>query len=279
MIAAANPLRSLAADAAAVADVVRAVDGPVVLAAHSYGGSGDLERPRRRRRDRRARLRLRLRARARRALLPARGHVPGQHARRRRRRGRCRGATERPTSTSLRTASTSIFCQDVPAPQAARMAVTQRPGHAGGAHRAVRRAAALARGALVVPDRRGGPHHPRRRSSATWPSAPTLTARSRSRAPRTRSPSRAPRPTAQLDPRGRGGGRARLNGRNHARGCARRRTPDPSSTALSAGRAPKIRPVREDARRCCRPVNVPQPSRGSSPAAPCSPVRWSPASR
>ena len=39
MIAAGNPLRSLAADAAAVADVVRAVEGPVVLAAHSYGGA------------------------------------------------------------------------------------------------------------------------------------------------------------------------------------------------------------------------------------------------
>ena len=39
VIAAPNPLRSLASDAAAVADVVRAVDGPVVLAAHSYGGA------------------------------------------------------------------------------------------------------------------------------------------------------------------------------------------------------------------------------------------------
>jgi pimeloyl-ACP methyl ester carboxylesterase len=39
VIAAPNPLRSLAADAAAVTDVVRAVDGPVVLAAHSYGGA------------------------------------------------------------------------------------------------------------------------------------------------------------------------------------------------------------------------------------------------
>jgi hypothetical protein len=38
VIAAANPLRSLPSDAAFVADVVRAVDGPVVLAAHSYGG-------------------------------------------------------------------------------------------------------------------------------------------------------------------------------------------------------------------------------------------------
>jgi pimeloyl-ACP methyl ester carboxylesterase len=39
VIAAANPLRSLAADAAAVSDVVRSVDGPVVLVGHSYGGA------------------------------------------------------------------------------------------------------------------------------------------------------------------------------------------------------------------------------------------------
>jgi pimeloyl-ACP methyl ester carboxylesterase len=38
VIAAANPLRGLASDAASVADVVRSVEGPVVLAAHSYGG-------------------------------------------------------------------------------------------------------------------------------------------------------------------------------------------------------------------------------------------------
>jgi alpha-beta hydrolase superfamily lysophospholipase len=39
VIACANPLRSLAADAAAVSDLVRSIDGPVVLAAHSYGGA------------------------------------------------------------------------------------------------------------------------------------------------------------------------------------------------------------------------------------------------
>jgi pimeloyl-ACP methyl ester carboxylesterase len=39
VIAAPNPLRGIAADAAFVADVVRAVDGPVVLVAHSYGGA------------------------------------------------------------------------------------------------------------------------------------------------------------------------------------------------------------------------------------------------
>jgi pimeloyl-ACP methyl ester carboxylesterase len=38
VIAAATPLRGLASDAAAVSDLVRTIDGPVVLAAHSYGG-------------------------------------------------------------------------------------------------------------------------------------------------------------------------------------------------------------------------------------------------
>jgi pimeloyl-ACP methyl ester carboxylesterase len=39
VIAAANPLRGLAADAAAISDLIRTIDGPVVLAAHSYGGA------------------------------------------------------------------------------------------------------------------------------------------------------------------------------------------------------------------------------------------------
>jgi pimeloyl-ACP methyl ester carboxylesterase len=39
VIAAANPLRGLAADAAAVSDVVRNVEGPVLLVGHSYGGA------------------------------------------------------------------------------------------------------------------------------------------------------------------------------------------------------------------------------------------------
>lgn len=38
VLAAANPLRSVAGDAAYVRDVVAAVDGPVVLVGHSYGG-------------------------------------------------------------------------------------------------------------------------------------------------------------------------------------------------------------------------------------------------
>jgi pimeloyl-ACP methyl ester carboxylesterase len=39
VVAVANPLRGLASDAAAVSDVVRSIEGPIVLAAHSYGGA------------------------------------------------------------------------------------------------------------------------------------------------------------------------------------------------------------------------------------------------
>jgi pimeloyl-ACP methyl ester carboxylesterase len=39
VVAAANPLRGLAADAQSVTDVVSTVDGPVVLVGHSYGGA------------------------------------------------------------------------------------------------------------------------------------------------------------------------------------------------------------------------------------------------
>jgi pimeloyl-ACP methyl ester carboxylesterase len=39
VIAAANPLRGVAADAATLSDLVRTVEGPVVLVGHSYGGA------------------------------------------------------------------------------------------------------------------------------------------------------------------------------------------------------------------------------------------------
>ena len=38
VVAVANPLRSVSGDAAYVRDVIRAIDGPVVLVGHSYGG-------------------------------------------------------------------------------------------------------------------------------------------------------------------------------------------------------------------------------------------------
>jgi pimeloyl-ACP methyl ester carboxylesterase len=39
VVAAANPLRSLAGDAAAIASIANSINGPVVLVGHSYGGS------------------------------------------------------------------------------------------------------------------------------------------------------------------------------------------------------------------------------------------------
>jgi pimeloyl-ACP methyl ester carboxylesterase len=126
VICAANPLRSLAADAEAVADVVRAVDGPVVLAAHSYGGAvmsgvpadaGDIV-----------------------GLVYANGFAPepGEHCFQLAAMfpGSLLGEkTARPVprsdgTTDLYVASESfhdIFCQDIPAAQATRMARTQRP--------------------------------------------------------------------------------------------------------------------------------------------------------
>ena len=40
VLAVANPLRGVAADAAGVSDHIRSIDGPVLLAGHSYGGAG-----------------------------------------------------------------------------------------------------------------------------------------------------------------------------------------------------------------------------------------------
>jgi pimeloyl-ACP methyl ester carboxylesterase len=126
VVAAANPLRSLAADAKSVSDVVRSIERPVVLVAHSYGGAvmtnvdadaGEIT-----------------------GLVYVNGFAPepGEN---------CFGlaamfpgsmlgeATVRPVPRSDGTTDfyvapdsfPDVFCQDVPAPQAARMAVTQRP--------------------------------------------------------------------------------------------------------------------------------------------------------
>jgi pimeloyl-ACP methyl ester carboxylesterase len=125
VIAAANPLRGLAADAAAVADVVRAVDGPVVLAAHSYGGAvisnvpsdageivglvyacGFAPEPGE-------------------SAFSLAGMFPGSTL------GDALRAVPRSDGTTDLYITTERFheqfCADVPAPQAARMAATQRP--------------------------------------------------------------------------------------------------------------------------------------------------------
>jgi pimeloyl-ACP methyl ester carboxylesterase len=126
VVAAANPLRGLASDAAAVSDVVRTIDGPVVLVAHSYGGAvmsnvdadaGEIA-----------------------GLVYVNGFAPDPGESCFQLAAMFPGSmlgeeTARPVSrsdgtTDLYVAADSfhdIFCQDVPAPQAALMAATQRP--------------------------------------------------------------------------------------------------------------------------------------------------------
>jgi pimeloyl-ACP methyl ester carboxylesterase len=125
VIAAANPLRGLAADAAAVSDLVRTIDGPVVLVAHSYGGAvitnvaadaGEIV-----------------------GLVYVAGFAPEPGESAFTLAGMFPGSTlgdaVRPAPRSGGTTDLYIdtdrfhsqFCADVPAEQAARMAVTQRP--------------------------------------------------------------------------------------------------------------------------------------------------------
>jgi pimeloyl-ACP methyl ester carboxylesterase len=125
VIAAANPLRGLASDAAAVSDLVATIDGPVVLAAHSYGGAvitnvdadaGEIV-----------------------GLVYVAGFAPEPGESAFSLAGKFPGSTlgdaVHPVPRNDGTTDLYIdidrfhsqFCADVPAEQAARMAVTQRP--------------------------------------------------------------------------------------------------------------------------------------------------------
>ena len=126
VVAAANPLRGLASDAQSVSDLVRTIEEPVVLVAHSYGGAvvsnvdmdaGDIV-----------------------GLVYVNAFAPDAGENCFGLAGMFPGSmlgeqTARPVSrsdgtTDLYVATDSfhdIFCQDVPAAQAARMAITQRP--------------------------------------------------------------------------------------------------------------------------------------------------------
>lgn len=126
VIAAANPLRGLASDAREVSDLVRTVGGPVVLAAHSYGGAvisnvdadaGDIV-----------------------GLVYVNSFAPDAGETCFSLAGKFPGSmlgetTLRPVPRSDGTTDLYIrqdsfhdlFCPDVPEPQAARMAATQRP--------------------------------------------------------------------------------------------------------------------------------------------------------
>lgn len=126
VIAAANPLRGLAGDAAGVGDLIRSIDGPVVFVAHSYGGAvmsnvpadaGEIA-----------------------GLVYVNGFAPDPGESCFALAGRFPGSmlgeeTLRPVPRGDGTTDLSIvpdrfhglFCPDVPAPEAARMAATQRP--------------------------------------------------------------------------------------------------------------------------------------------------------
>src|SRR5207253_2367207 len=125
VIAAANPLRNLAADAASLGDLIRAIEGPVVLVGHSYGGAvisnvpaeaGEIT-----------------------ALVYVAAFAPDPGESCISLAGRFPGSTlgdaVRPVARSDGTTDLYIvqdryhdqFCADVPAPRAARMAATQRP--------------------------------------------------------------------------------------------------------------------------------------------------------
>jgi pimeloyl-ACP methyl ester carboxylesterase len=125
VIAAANPLRGVAADAAAVSALVRTVDGPVVLVGHSYGGAvisnvdadaGEIA-----------------------GLVYVAGFAPEPGESANTLAGLFPGSTLpealQPVPRSNGTTDLYItqdrfhdqFCADVPAQQAARMAATQRP--------------------------------------------------------------------------------------------------------------------------------------------------------
>jgi pimeloyl-ACP methyl ester carboxylesterase len=126
VVAAANPLRGLAADARSVSDLVRTIEGPVVLVAHSYGGSvisnvdadaGEIA-----------------------GLVYVNGFAPDAGESCFQLAGMFPGstlgeATVQPVARNDGTtdlyiapdAFHDIFCADVPAPQAALMAATQRP--------------------------------------------------------------------------------------------------------------------------------------------------------
>jgi pimeloyl-ACP methyl ester carboxylesterase len=126
VVAAPNPLRGLAADAESFSDLVRTIDGPVLLVAHSYGGAvisnvdsdaGEIV-----------------------GLVYVNGFAPAPGENCFQLAGMFPGsmvgeATVQPVSRSDGTTDLyiarerfhEVFCADVPAPEAALMATTQRP--------------------------------------------------------------------------------------------------------------------------------------------------------
>ena len=178
-----------------VTDLVRTIDGPVVLVGHSYGGAVISERRPRRRRDRRARLRRRLRARrpasscfALAAMFP--GSTLGDDA-----ASRCRARDGTTDSTIAPDSFHDVIRRGRPGdarPRAWRS--TQRPVTREALARTLRRPTAVEAAAVVVRVRRARSQHSLRRAPPTWPSA--LAPAVRSRSPEPRTPSTVAHPAA-----------------------------------------------------------------------------------
>jgi pimeloyl-ACP methyl ester carboxylesterase len=184
VIAAANPRRGVPGDAAALSDLVRTVDGPVVLAAHSYGGTvtsnvdadaGEIVGLVYANGFARSPVRTAASSRAcSRAACSARG-AAGVAQRRNDRPLHRFGQLPRPILPGRPGAAGRTHGRNT------------APRHPGGARRTVRRPSAVKGRAVMVPDRRAGPHHPRR--------APALDGRARRRPPHHRDPGRIARVT------------------------------------------------------------------------------------
>ena len=202
VIAAANPLRGLAADAKSVSDLVRSIDGPVLLVGHSYGcavitnvdaDAGDIV-----------------------GLVYTCGFAPEAGESAFTLAGKFPGSTlgEALEPVARADGTTDLRIIEGPLPPAVLRRRAGRhgradgrdaaAGHAGGAGRALGRAPALEGTAVVVRDRRGGPQHPRRHAA--------LHGRARRRPARGRGPRRLARhlglaaaPDRGRDPRGRVG--------------------------------------------------------------------------
>lgn len=176
VIAAATPLGGLATDAQSVRDLVRTVEGPVVLATHSYSGAvmsnaeadaGDIV--------------------ARNGFTPDAAESAFQLA------GMFPGSmlgetTLRPVPRSdgttdlyiTRDSFHEVFCPDVPAPAGDQNGCHATTRHTGSARRALRRATAVEGAAVVFPDRRERSRYPAR--------SPALHGQARRRAPHDRYP-------------------------------------------------------------------------------------------
>ena len=196
VIAYANPLRSVAGDAAGLTELVRTIDGPVVLAGHSYGGAVMTNVPA----DAGEIVGLVYVAafalEAGESPADAAGSVPGRHARRdaparpaaRRRRRRLHPAGQVPPAVLRRRPR-------APGPADGDHAAADRRGRAG---RGLGRRAAVEDGPELVHLRRAGPQHPGRRAPQHGRAGRLAGAPSRSPARRTSSAISHPAETAEL---------------------------------------------------------------------------------